>query len=221
MRHPLTFLLRVGRSDDERVSLLGDLEEERCARLARGSGQVVVFAWYTAEVLRAFLWGLRDAVVRRSSHHGSASAKAAADTRRTFFISWPDIKLSLRLLIRNPGLTIVSTVGIAVGIAIASAMFGYIHSNFDPALPLDEGDRIVALENWDVAGNNENRHSLHDFVTWRDQMTSVVEISAFRSQCDDAGGRVRAGNRADRRDECERVSRDARPAAARTGAHAR
>jgi predicted permease len=167
---PLTFLLRVGRSDDERLSLQGDLEEERRARLARGSGQLVVFGWYTAEVLRAFLWGLRDLVVGHSSH----------DTRRTFVVSWPDIKLSLRLLIRNPGLTVVSTVGIAVGIAIASGMFGYIHSNFDPTLPLDEGDRIVALENWDVAGNNENRHSLHDFVNWRDQMTSVVEISAFR-----------------------------------------
>ena len=104
--------------------------------------------------------------------------------------SWPDIKLSLRLLIRNPGLTAVSTVGITVGIAIAAGMFGFFHANFDPTLPLDEGDRIVALENWDIAGNNENRHSLHDFVTWRDQMTSVVEISAFRNhRRDDAGGR--------------------------------
>ena len=65
-----------------------------------------------------------------------------------------------------------------------------IHANFDPTLPLDEGDRIVALENWDVAGNNENRHSLHDFVTWRDQMTSVVEISAFR----EVSATMRAGD---------------------------
>jgi predicted permease len=162
VKHPLTFLLRFGRSDDERVSLLGDLDEERQARLARGSSRLAVFAWSTAEILRAFFWGLRDAL---------ASA---------FAISWPDIKLSLRLLVRNPGLTAVSTVGITVGIAITAGMFGFIHANFDPTLPLDDGDRIVALENWDVAGNNENRQSLHDFVTWRDQMTSVVEISAFR-----------------------------------------
>jgi putative ABC transport system permease protein len=169
VKHPLNFLLRVGRSADERVSLLGDLEEERGARLARGSSRLAVFAWSTAEISCALLWGLRDAFVRR----------ALAPRARLMF-SWPDIKLSLRLLVRSPGLTVVSTVGIAIGIAIASAMFGYIHSNFDPALPLDEGDRIVALENWDVERNNENRKSLHDFVTWRDQMTSVVEISAFR-----------------------------------------
>jgi predicted permease len=165
VRHLLAFLLRIGRSDAEHLSLLGDLEEERAARLARGSGRLMVFAWYTTEVLRAFLWGLFDL---------SRNAHAPA------FLSWPDIKLSVRLLIRNPGLTVVSTVGITVGIAIASGMFGYIHSNFDPALPLDEGDRIVALENWDVQGNNENRQSLHDFLTWRDEMTSVLEISASR-----------------------------------------
>ena len=96
-------------------------------------------------------------------------------------LSWPDIKLSLRLLIRNPGLTLVSSVGIAVGIAITAGMFGFFHAVFAPTLPLDEGDRIIALENWDVAKNNENRQSLHDFVTWRDQMKSVVEISAFQT----------------------------------------
>jgi predicted permease len=185
MKHPLEFLLRVGRSRDERASLLGDLEEERRARLAGGSSRLAVFAWSTAEIVRAFVWGLRDTFARRTPAPGTHlrpsgyGGQARHPARRSFF-SWPDIKLSLRLLIRNPGLTIVSTVGITVGIAIAAGMFGYVHSNFDPALPLDEGDRIVALENWDVATNNENRRSLHDFVTWRDGMTSVVEINAFR-----------------------------------------
>jgi len=99
---------------------------------------------------------------------------------RTLF-SWPDVKLSIRLLIRNPGLTVVSSLGIAVGIAITAGMFGFLHAMLAPTLPLDEGDRIVALENWDVAKNNENRQSLHDFVTWRDQMTSVVDVSAFQN----------------------------------------
>ncbi|HEX7020997.1 MAG TPA: ABC transporter permease [Gemmatimonadaceae bacterium] len=175
MNRLVAFLLRVGRPEDERESLLGDLEEERRARLARGSGRLLVFAWYAVEVLRAFLWGLRDRVLvrparRRFSEGGSFFS----------FFSGTDIKLSLRLLIRNPGLTAVSTVGIAVGVAIAATMFGFFHANFDPALPLDEGDRIVALENWDIKRNNENDHSLHDFLTWRDQMTSVVDIGAFR-----------------------------------------
>ena len=179
MRHPLDFLLRVGRSDDERLSLLGDIEEERRGRLARGASRLTAFAWSTGEIFRALAWGLRDAIARRARLRQGDGGQAP-NTRRTAFFSWPDLKLSLRLLIRHPGLTLVSSVGITVGVAIPTGVVGFLQANFDPTLPLDEGDRIIALENWDVAGNNEDRQSLHDFLTWRDQMTTVVEISAFR-----------------------------------------
>ena len=95
-------------------------------------------------------------------------------------IAWPDIKLSARLLIKYPGLTFVASVGITVAVTICAAFFSFASASFYPRLPLEEGDRLVALENWDVAGNNENRHSLHDFVAWRQEMKSVVEISAFQ-----------------------------------------
>ena len=174
MNSLLDFLLRVllgvGRTDDDLASLLGDLEEEHSSRRARGSGRLAAFAWYAAEICRALFWGLRDAFVRRARGHSPLS-----------MLSWPDIKLSLRLLIRHPGLTLVASLGITVGIAITAGMFGFAHAVFAPTLPLDEGDRVIALENWDVVQNNENRQSLHDFVTWRDQMKSVVEISAFQT----------------------------------------
>ena len=96
-------------------------------------------------------------------------------------ISWPDLKLSARLLRKYPGLTLVATVGIAVGIGISAGAFAFFYSHLYPKVPLDEGDRIVALENRNVAYNNEDRRVLHDFVTWRDEMTSVVDIGAFRT----------------------------------------
>jgi putative ABC transport system permease protein len=94
-------------------------------------------------------------------------------------ISWPDLKLSARLLVKYPGLTLVASLGITVAVTICAAFFSFVSASFYPTLPLDEGDRLVGLENWDVAGNNENRRSLHDFVTWRQDMKSVVDISAF------------------------------------------
>jgi putative ABC transport system permease protein len=182
MKHPLKFLLRLGRSDDERGSLLGDLEEEHRARLASGSSRLAAFAWYTAEILRAFLWGMRDTLgtFRSRGSDLTRSTEQPAPGRRSI-LSWPDVKLSFRLLIRNPGLTIVSTIGITVAVAITAGTFGFLQSIFAPTIPLDEGDRIVALENWNVARNNANRRVLHDFVAWRDQMTSVIDISAYRT----------------------------------------
>ena len=178
----LRLLLSVGRPADERLSLLGDLEEEHQARLAGGSGRLAAVTWYASEIVRAFVWGVRDAFMRRAVAPRSTRPDGTHRRRRLLsMFSWPDLKLSLRLLVRHPGLTLVSSVGITVGIAITAGMFGFLHGLLAPTLPLDEGDRIVALENWDIARNNENRQSLHDFVTWRDQMQSVVEVSAFRT----------------------------------------
>jgi predicted permease len=90
-----------------------------------------------------------------------------------------DLKLGLRLLSKHPGFTLVSGFGIMVAIAFMSGLFAFIYSNLYPKLPLPDGDRIVGLENWDVEVNNEEQQSLHDFILWRSQLKSVVEISAF------------------------------------------
>jgi predicted permease len=90
-----------------------------------------------------------------------------------------DVKLGLRLLFKHPGFTLVSGLGIMVAIAFMSGLFAFLYSNIYPKLPLPDGDRIVALENWDVKVNNEEERSLHDFILWRSELKSVVEISAF------------------------------------------
>lgn len=93
-------------------------------------------------------------------------------------VCWPDIKLSARLLFKYPGLTLVASLGITVAVTIAAAFFSFTAA-IDPALPLEEGHRVVAVENWDVAGNNEDRRSLHDFVAWRQEVKSIADIGAF------------------------------------------
>jgi putative ABC transport system permease protein len=91
-----------------------------------------------------------------------------------------DFRVGWRMLRKSPGLTVVGGIGIAVAVAIGTGFFTVLDSFIDPTLPLDQGDRIVALENWDVAKNREDRHSLHDFVTWRAELKSVQQIAAFR-----------------------------------------
>lgn len=98
---------------------------------------------------------------------------------RTF--SWIDVKLGLRMLVKHPGLSLAGGLGIAVAIAIGAGFFAFAYSYFYPTLPLDQGERLVALENWDLAENNENRRSIHDYHLWRDEMESVVGMSAFRN----------------------------------------
>jgi putative ABC transport system permease protein len=94
--------------------------------------------------------------------------------------SWMDVKLGWRMLVKYPGLTLVGGLGIAVGVAIAAGAFTIIYTLTDPALPVDEGDRVVVIQNWDTATKRQVRRTLHDFIAWRHELASVQDLGAFR-----------------------------------------
>ena len=57
----------------------------------------------------------------------------------------PDAKLALRMLVKNPALSVVGGLGMAVAIAIATGFFTFMTFYYsDP--PLEDGDRIVTVE---------------------------------------------------------------------------
>ena len=60
-------------------------------------------------------------------------------------------------------------------------VFGFLHTTFWSALPLDEGDRVVALMNYDAVANRRRSPSFQDFERWRDVLQSVEEVGAFRT----------------------------------------
>jgi len=99
---------------------------------------------------------------------------------RSLANSWVDFKLGVRMLIKYPGLTLVGGLGIAVVVAIAAGAFSIGLTLLNPSLPLAEGDRIVAIQNWDAAANDPDRRIAHDFAVWRAELTSVEEMGAFR-----------------------------------------
>jgi putative ABC transport system permease protein len=95
-------------------------------------------------------------------------------------LSWMDVKLGLRMLVKHPGLSLIGGLGIAVTTAISTGSFAFFYSHLYPHVPLPDGDRLVALENWDVKRNNEERRSMYDVAIWQREMREVQEIGAFR-----------------------------------------
>ncbi|MGH2602301.1 MAG: ABC transporter permease, partial [Dehalococcoidia bacterium] len=100
--------------------------------------------------------------------------------RKTGGVSWLDVKLALRMLVKHPGLTLGGGLGLAVGIFISVGFYSAIMAYYFPTLPLDEGERVVALENWDTEWNGQERRILHDFFTWREELEWVEDLTAFR-----------------------------------------
>jgi hypothetical protein len=52
-------------------------------------------------------------------------------------------------LIKYPELTLVGGLGMAVAIAIGTGAASIVYTLLDPTQPLDEGNGVVAIENWD------------------------------------------------------------------------
>ena len=90
----------------------------------------------------------------------------------------PDVKLALRMLAKHPALSLTSALGMAVGVAIATAFFSFMAFYYS-APPLDEGDRIVALDYLEAGGDDCFCTTLFDLESWRSQQ-SVRQLSAFR-----------------------------------------
>ncbi|HEX5438261.1 MAG TPA: ABC transporter permease [Gemmatimonadaceae bacterium] len=92
-----------------------------------------------------------------------------------------DLKLGLRMMAKYPALSLVSVLGMALAIATSAVVFGWIAAALDTTLPLEGGDRIVAVQTnrADVAGNVD-RQVLHDFVAWRTELTTVRDLGAFQ-----------------------------------------
>src|SRR5690606_39984079 len=92
--------------------------------------------------------------------HGEA-ARAARGLRLfdRLGVSWLDVKLGVRMLVKYPGLSLVSVAGMAVAIAIGAGGFGIMHALMDAPLPLPEGERVVSLQNTDVTNRSEEHTS--------------------------------------------------------------
>lgn len=81
--------------------------------------------------------------------------------------SWIDMKLAGRMLVRFPGFTLISTIGLAVGIAISAAAFVVVSAMMTPALPLPDGDRIVSVLARDVSTSRQEERLLPDVAAWQ------------------------------------------------------
>src|SRR5215203_5899239 len=92
--------------------------------------------------------------------------EAGRDTRGVRWLDaiWLDSRLSLRLLIKHKGLTIVGAFAMTIAIAIGASFFEVLSEMLTPALPFANGDRAVSLEVTPTRPE-QVRRVLHDFPT--------------------------------------------------------
>lgn len=110
---------------------------------------------------------------------GLVERQRQREFRRGPVFSTLDFTLAWRMLLRYPGLSLVSVLGMSVGITIAAGAFTIVSAMLGTKLPLPEGDRLVSLVNWDASTNNREQRLLYDIQAWRDA-TSIEDVSVAR-----------------------------------------
>ncbi len=115
--------------------------------------------------------------------HHAEDGRASRGLRHfdQFRVSLLDFKLGLRMLLRYPGLTLVAGFALAFAICIGSATFEFLNQIISPSLAFHEGDRIVAVRNWNAANNRADMHAAHDFEQWRKRLSKVQDLGAYQS----------------------------------------
>jgi putative ABC transport system permease protein len=95
--------------------------------------------------------------------------------------SWLDVRLGLRLLVRNWGLTLVGGLAMALAIGIAAVVFAAFDLVLWSPLPLDEGDRVVAIQVWDREAGRRRDTAWRDVERWRAGLQSIDDVGAFQT----------------------------------------
>jgi len=92
-----------------------------------------------------------------------------------------DVILGWRMLRKSWGMTLVGGLAITIVITIAAGLAGFFQVFTGSSVPLEEGDRVVAIQAYDPASRQPARPSLADYERWRGELESVEDVGAFRT----------------------------------------
>ena len=91
-----------------------------------------------------------------------------------------DARLGARMLLKHRGFTLVGGFAMTMSIGLGATCFEVLGEVLNPALPFDDGDRVVALKYQSTETGQTERRILHDLIARRQELRSVDYLSAFR-----------------------------------------
>src|ERR1051325_3964176 len=92
-----------------------------------------------------------------------------------------DLRFGVRMLIKNPALTVVAVIALTLGIGANTAIFSVVHAVLLRSLPYAEGDRLAIV--WESRGrgtpNPQNVINMGNFFDWKAQNNVVSDMASF------------------------------------------
>src|SRR6266513_5849660 len=95
---------------------------------------------------------------------------------------WQDLRFAVRMLLKQPGFTIIAAVTLALGIGANTAIFSIVNAVLLRPLPYPKADRIVFLAEADKTNAMPGTFSvsLPDYLDWRRDNTVFENLALSR-----------------------------------------
>ena len=86
---------------------------------------------------------------------------------------WQDFRFGIRMLVKNPMLSIIAVVTLGLGIGLTTTVFSIVNAAILKGLPFEDADQLVLVtrSNQEL-GIQRNNPPIHDFEDWREQQTA-------------------------------------------------
>jgi putative ABC transport system permease protein len=91
-----------------------------------------------------------------------------------------DLRYGIRMLLKNPGFTLIAVITLALGIGANTAIFSVVNAVLLKPLPYPESERLMMVYGeFPVIKTNQMRLSLPEYVDFRQQTQSFAASGAF------------------------------------------
>lgn len=146
---------------------LADDAADIFAAKSRQGGSVEARRWYRRQAA-ATLPLLLSAGASRVARLGQAR------------VSVIDFRLGVRMLVKHPGLTVMSVTAMAFAVAVGAVTFESARDIMFPRLPVPDGDRVVRLYDRDALTGDRAGLRPAELVHLRDNARALAMIGAWR-----------------------------------------
>jgi putative ABC transport system permease protein len=94
---------------------------------------------------------------------------------------WQDLRYGARMLMKQPGFTLIAVITLALGIGANTAIFSVVNAVLLRPLPYSDAGRIVAIQELGPQGDRR-QVTPANFLDWRAQNTVFAQLAAIRSR---------------------------------------